>query len=197
LDISKFLKTYKHYQLNCAKRQLSLPAEFGGLNVPSLEVDAEYANYASFTATLANLISNYESESLGPMYGLIRQELLHVATCTLPWAIQLRNSYDTISTMGGFSESDLVVLTTNTVNQDLSDYSRPDVGLVVYPVHNVEAPATQLTWLQLSTPPDALTRLEDSKGHIQRGISRILRARVYLDILAFCRPSPPDCMRVH
>jgi hypothetical protein len=59
-------------QLNCAKRQLSLPAEFEGLNVPSLELDAAHAYYASFTATLANMINDYESESLGPMYGLIR-----------------------------------------------------------------------------------------------------------------------------
>jgi hypothetical protein len=70
-------------QLYCTKRRLSLPAEFGGVNVPSLELDAEHAHYASFTATLANLIIDYESESLGPMYGLIRQELLHVATYTL------------------------------------------------------------------------------------------------------------------
>jgi hypothetical protein len=45
--------------------------------------------------------------------------------------------------------------------------------------------------------PDALTRLGDSRGHIQRGISRILLARAYLDLLAFCRPSPPDYMRVN
>jgi hypothetical protein len=56
-----------------------LPAEFSGLNIPSLELDAELANYASFIATLANLIIDYESESLGPMYGLIRQELMNVA----------------------------------------------------------------------------------------------------------------------
>jgi hypothetical protein len=29
-------------------------------------------------------------------------------------------------------------------------------------------------------------------AHIPRGISRILRARTYLDLLAFCRLSPPD-----
>jgi hypothetical protein len=33
-------------------------------------------------------------------------------------------------------------------------------------------------------------------GHVQRGISRILRARAYLDLLVFCRPSPPNYMRV-
>jgi hypothetical protein len=58
-------------QLNCAKHKLSLPVEFGGLNVPSLELDAKPAHYASFTATLANLIIDYESELLGHMYGLI------------------------------------------------------------------------------------------------------------------------------
>jgi hypothetical protein len=69
------------------------------------------------------------------------------------------------------------VVLTNTLNQDLFDYViGPDVELVVSPVNNAVAPATQLTSLQLSTP-DALTRLGDSGGHIQRGISRILRAR--------------------
>jgi hypothetical protein len=96
--------------------------------------------------------------------------------------------------VGGFSESDLVVLT-NTLNQDLSDYARPDVELVVSPVKNAVAPATQSTCLQLPTP-DTLTRLGDSRGHIKRGMSRILRARAYLDLLTFCRPSPPDYMRV-
>jgi hypothetical protein len=183
-------------QLNCAKGKLSIPAYFGGLNVPSLEVDAELAQYASFTTTLANVITLYESESLSPMYGLIRQELLNVATSTLPWAVQLRSSYDTISTMGGFSESDLVVLN-NTLMKDISDYAGPDDELVVSPVHNAVAPATQWICLQLHPTPDALIRSGDSGGHIQRGVSRMLRARAYLDVLAFCRPySPPDIMRV-
>jgi hypothetical protein len=162
--------------------------------VPIYDIDAEPAYYVSFTATLANLIIDYESDSLGPLYGLIRQELLNVATSTLPWPVQLRNSYDSISIMDGFSESDLVVLT-NTLNQDLSDYAGPGVDLVVSLVNNAVAPATQLTCLQLPTS-DVLTRLGDFGGQIQRGTSRILRARAYLDFLAFCRPSPPDYMRV-
>jgi hypothetical protein len=128
------------------------------------------------------------------MCGLIRQELLNVATSTLPWAVQLRTSHDTTSNMGGLSESDLVVLM-NTLNKDLPGYAGPDVELMVSPVNNAVAPATQLTCLHLPTP-DALTRSGESGGHIQRGISRILRARAYLDFLAFCRPSPPDYMRV-
>jgi hypothetical protein len=135
------------------------------------------------------LITDYESESLGPICGLIRQELLHVATSILPRAVELRNSYDTISNMGGFLESDFTVLT-NTIIHDLSDYVGPDVKLVVSrPVDNTAASVTQLTCLQLLTP-DALTRSGNFGGHIQRGVSRILRARAYLDLLALSKSSP-------
>jgi hypothetical protein len=124
-----------------------------------------HAKRPSITATLANMITDYESESLGPIYGLIPRKLLNVATSTLPWAVQLRIPYDTIFTIPGFSESDLVVFT-NTLNQDLSDYDGYDVELVVSPVNNAVALATQLTCLQFLTP-DALTRSGDSGGHIQ------------------------------
>jgi hypothetical protein len=50
--------------------------------VPSLEPDAKSTHCATFTATFANMIVDYESESLGPMYGFIRQNLLRVATST-------------------------------------------------------------------------------------------------------------------
>jgi hypothetical protein len=56
---------------NCAKRQLSILADFGGLNVTSLELDAKDTHCASFTATLANPITCHDPETLGPMYGLI------------------------------------------------------------------------------------------------------------------------------
>jgi hypothetical protein len=82
LGVSQDVQTLDH--LNFTKRQLSLPAEFEGLNVPSLELDDEPAHCASFTATFANMVIDYEFESLGHMYGLIRQELCDVATSTLP-----------------------------------------------------------------------------------------------------------------
>jgi hypothetical protein len=66
------------------------------------------------------------------------------------------HSYDTISSMAGFSESDLVVLT-NTLNHDISDHDGHDVELVVSPVNNTVAHATQLTCLQLPSQ-DALNR---------------------------------------
>jgi hypothetical protein len=74
------------------------------------------------------------------MYGLIRLELLIVTTSILQWAVKLRSSYNTISTVGGFSESGLVVLT-NTLNQNLSDYVGANVELVVSPATNAVAPA--------------------------------------------------------
>jgi hypothetical protein len=102
-----------------------MSAEFEGL-----ELDVKRVHFASINATLANMIIDYASESLVPMYGPIPQELLHIATSTLPWAVQLRNSYGAIFNMGGSSESDLAVLTC-ILNQDLSDYVGLDVGLVV------------------------------------------------------------------
>jgi hypothetical protein len=54
LGVSRDVQTLDN--LNCAKRKLSLPAELGGLNVPFLELDVELPRYASFNATLANLI---------------------------------------------------------------------------------------------------------------------------------------------
>jgi hypothetical protein len=42
-------------------------AEFKGLDVPSLELEVKLAQYASFTATPANMINDSDSESLGPM----------------------------------------------------------------------------------------------------------------------------------
>jgi hypothetical protein len=85
---------------------------------------------------------------------------------------------------------------TNTLNQDLSDYVGFGVELVVSPVNNAVAPATQLTCLQLPIF-DALTHSREFGGHIQRGISRIRPPRAYLDPLAFYRPSPPDYMKVN
>jgi hypothetical protein len=106
----------------------------------------------------------------------------------------LRNLCDTISTMGGSLESDLTVLT-NILNEDLSDYADPDDKLVVSPVENAAASDTQLTCLQLPTP-DALTRSGDFGGHNERGITRIFHVHALLDLLAFCRPSPPAYMSV-
>jgi hypothetical protein len=40
--------------------------------------------------------------------------------------------------------------------------------------------------------PYVVTRRSDTKGHLQRGTSRTLKARVFLDLLALCGPSPLD-----
>jgi hypothetical protein len=147
IAFSQILDVQTLDQVNCAKRRLSLRAEFRGLNVRSIELDVKHAHYASFTATLSNMITDHESELISHMYSHIRHKLPHVATFTLPWAVQLRDWYDTISNMNGFSESYISVLT-NTLNQCLSDYVGPDVEVVLSPVENVAASATHLTCLQ-------------------------------------------------
>jgi hypothetical protein len=63
-------EVHAHDQINCATRPLSLPTQFVDLNVPPLAIDEEHAHYASFDATLAKFLTNYEFESLGPMYGV-------------------------------------------------------------------------------------------------------------------------------
>jgi hypothetical protein len=144
-------------QLNCAKRKCSLPTEFGGLNVQSFELDIEHAHYASFTATLANMNTDNAPESLGPM-----TYVRSYPQGTIAFSSALRTSYDTISNMGGFWESDLAALT-YTLNQDMSEFPCPDVELVVSPVDNSAASATQFTCFILPTP-DALTRSGDFGG---------------------------------
>jgi hypothetical protein len=68
--------------------------------------------------------------------------------------------------MGGFSESDIAVLT-SALNKDFSDYDGPDdEQLLVSPVDNAAASATRSTCLQIPSP-DALTRTGDLGGHIQ------------------------------
>jgi hypothetical protein len=62
-------------------------------------------------------------------------------------------------------------------------------------LHSLMGSLLWICRIQIPTP-DALTRLGDAGGHIQRAISRILRARAYLNLLPFCRPSPPDYIRV-
>jgi hypothetical protein len=44
-----------------------MPVDFGGIYGPSLELDDERAHYASLKSVLANLIIDYETESLGLM----------------------------------------------------------------------------------------------------------------------------------
>jgi hypothetical protein len=56
--------------------------EFGRLNVSSLELDDEHAHYVAFIATFAYVNTNYESESLGNVYGLVRQ-----ACCYFYWTV--------------------------------------------------------------------------------------------------------------
>jgi hypothetical protein len=116
--------------------------------------------------------------------GIRNEYMYNVMQCTVARLYSSQTPTD--SPLKG--TSDAVVL--------LFDHVGHDVELVVsHPASNAVALAAQLTCLQLPTPY-ALTCLGDSGGHIQWSISRILRARAYLYLFAFCKPSPPDYMRV-
>jgi hypothetical protein len=68
-----FPEVHTHNQTNRATRELSLhDGDFRGLSVPSFALDVGSAHYALLDATLASLITDYESESLGSLYGTIR-----------------------------------------------------------------------------------------------------------------------------
>jgi hypothetical protein len=73
-----------HDKISCATSQLSLPAEFGGLNLPSLALDDEPTHYKLHSTRVSQVLLclNYESESRGPFYGIIRHELQNVDACT-------------------------------------------------------------------------------------------------------------------
>jgi hypothetical protein len=51
-----------------------------------------------------------------------------------------------------------------------------------------------MNFLQVPTP-DAHTRPSDTKRHHKRCITRTLKARAFLDLLAFFGPSSPDYAR--
>jgi hypothetical protein len=128
------------------------------------------------------------------LYGIIRHELHNVATSTLDWAEHLRASFPTISLSGGFSYVDLTVLAT-TLDQDLPDYERLKDEFVPSHAATSAALAPRMICLQVLTP-DALNRPSNTKGHLYCGISRNIKARAFLNLLAICDPSPTDYMRV-
>jgi hypothetical protein len=69
-----------------------------------------------------------------------------------------------------------LALLATTLDQNLYGYVGHDVELVPSPVASAVTQATRMTSLQVPTL-DALTRPCDTKGHLQRGISRITRTR--------------------
>jgi hypothetical protein len=129
---------------------------------------------------------------IGAMCGPIRQKLLHVATFTLPWAVELSRSYDTISNMCGLCVLDVLVLT-NIFNQYPTEYVGLNAELVVAPVNNAVAPASQLTCQHLPAP-DAL--FGEIQGATFNGTFRAFFVPGPSLTSAFCTPSPLDYMRM-
>jgi hypothetical protein len=186
--------------LDLAISQIRLPAEFGGFNVPSLEMEANSAHYASFTATLANLISDYEDASLGALYGMLCTELKNVAFSSNTWAVQLRAAWAEVAkTGGGFTVPELETVSA-TVNQDVHQYLGEDMELITY--SDMLSHGTAPVWAEdakwyLSVPsPASVAEGSTFVGRIQRDITRTLRVRAFLDLLHSPLTTLPDYLRI-
>eukprot|EP00873_Tetraselmis_striata_P023137 jgi/Tetstr1/443401/TSEL_031414.t1 len=64
---------------------MSMPADFGGLNMALLQFEAPAAVYSAQSVVLPKTVREY-GPTLGPLYAAVRGEVSSVATGALPWA---------------------------------------------------------------------------------------------------------------
>eukprot|EP00873_Tetraselmis_striata_P004493 jgi/Tetstr1/424757/TSEL_015274.t1 len=76
-------------RLEAAIVQMSMPADFGGLNLALLQSEAPAAFYSAQSVVLPKLVREY-GPALGPLYEAVRAEVSSVATSALPWARETR-----------------------------------------------------------------------------------------------------------
>eukprot|EP00873_Tetraselmis_striata_P006544 jgi/Tetstr1/426808/TSEL_017023.t1 len=72
-------------RMEAAIVQMSMPADFGGLNLALLQSEAPAAFYSAQSVVLPKLVREY-GPALGPLYEAVRAEVSSVATSALPWA---------------------------------------------------------------------------------------------------------------
>eukprot|EP00873_Tetraselmis_striata_P043331 jgi/Tetstr1/463595/TSEL_008474.t1 len=72
-------------RMEAAIVQMSMPADFGGLNLALLQSEAPAAFYSAQSVVLPKLVREY-GPALGPLYEAVRAEVSFVATSALPWA---------------------------------------------------------------------------------------------------------------
>jgi hypothetical protein len=114
--------------------------------------------------TLASLIVKHESKSLGHLYGTICYKLENAATSYLPWAVESRASYTTLSCTGRSLDADLVVQST-TLDQDFSVHVGHDVKFLISLAASLDALAPCMACLQVPNL-NAPTRPSNTKGHL-------------------------------
>eukprot|EP00873_Tetraselmis_striata_P013896 jgi/Tetstr1/434160/TSEL_002484.t1 len=84
-------------RMEAAIVQMSMPADFGGLNLALLQSEAPAAFYSAQSVVLPKLVREY-GPALGPVYEAVRAEVSSVATSALPWARETRRVYETLPT---------------------------------------------------------------------------------------------------
>eukprot|EP00873_Tetraselmis_striata_P008648 jgi/Tetstr1/428912/TSEL_018888.t1 len=84
-------------RMEAAIVQMSMPADFGGLNLTLLQSEAPAAFYSAQSVVLPKLVREY-GPALGPLYEAVRAEVSSVATSALPWARETRRVYETLPT---------------------------------------------------------------------------------------------------
>eukprot|EP00873_Tetraselmis_striata_P001850 jgi/Tetstr1/422114/TSEL_012971.t1 len=72
-------------RMEAAIVQMSMPADFGGLNMAFLQFQAHAAFYSAQFDVLPKLVREY-GPALGLLYEPVRAEVSYVATSALPWA---------------------------------------------------------------------------------------------------------------
>eukprot|EP00873_Tetraselmis_striata_P022040 jgi/Tetstr1/442304/TSEL_030445.t1 len=82
-------------RMEAAIVQMSMPADFGDLNMALLESEAPAAFYSAQSVVLPNKLIREYGPALGPLYEAVRAEVSSVATSALPWACETRRLYET------------------------------------------------------------------------------------------------------
>eukprot|EP00873_Tetraselmis_striata_P022131 jgi/Tetstr1/442395/TSEL_030521.t1 len=86
--------------------QMSMPADFGGLNLALLQSEAPAAFYSAQSVVLPKVVREY-GPALGPaLYEAVRAEVSSVATSALPWARETRRVYETVRALTTLPQED-------------------------------------------------------------------------------------------
>eukprot|EP00873_Tetraselmis_striata_P012446 jgi/Tetstr1/432710/TSEL_022077.t1 len=93
-------------RMEAAIVQMSMPADFGGLNLALLQSEAPAAFYSAQSVVLPKLVREY-GPALGPLYEAVRAEVSSVATSALPWARETRRVYETVRALTTLPQEDV------------------------------------------------------------------------------------------
>eukprot|EP00873_Tetraselmis_striata_P039852 jgi/Tetstr1/460116/TSEL_005432.t1 len=93
-------------RMEAAIIQMSMPTDFGGMNLALLQSEAPAAFYSAQSVVLPKLVRDY-GPALGPLYEAVRAEVSSVATSALPWARETRRVYETVRALTTLPQDDL------------------------------------------------------------------------------------------